>query len=218
MDGLVPKGVPGVIPSAAPNRSWIKYVVIAVVILIAFVGLIVSCAFSIGGPAMKAGEVFLTQITAGQVDAAYESAAAKFKETVPKDVFAKFVKEFPIATKVKSVSFNSFSIENSIAEIHGTITTTDGQTGPVNMTLVDENNVWKVQYVDFLTEEQIAANEAAYQQEMQRQAEAQQSGQQQGAQQPGEVANPVPAEGGTEQVAPAVEPAVESAQTQAAPL
>ena len=198
MDGLVPKGVPGVTPSAAPN-TWIKYVVIAVVLFFAFVGLIISCAFSIGGPAMKAGEVFLTQITAGQVDVAYESAAAKFKESVPKDVFTQFLKDYPIATKVKSVSFSSFNIENNVAVIDGTITTTDGKTGPVNMTLVNENNAWKVQYVDFLTPQERAA---LNQQAMQEQAAQQQGGQQANQQPVSGEAQP-----GENQVAPPAEPA-----------
>jgi len=164
---------------------------IIIVAFIAFVGLIIGCVFSMGGPAMKAGELFLTQLSSGKVDQAYESAAIKFKETVSKDVFNSFLKDYPIATKVKSVSFNSFSIENGTADLQGTVTGTDGQVSPVNMRLLDENNAWRVLYVDFMTPEEKASLAA------EQQAQQQQGGQQTATTQPnppvtGEAAQPAP--------------------------
>jgi len=189
MDTLVPSGMPdmpGMAP-AAPHkkRNWLMIVGIAIVAFIAFVGLIIGCVFSMGGPAMKAGEDFLKQLSSNQVDKAYESAAIDFKQNVPKDAFTAFLKDYPIATKISIVSFNSFKIENSIyATLEGTVTATDGQVAPVNMRLVNENGTWRVIYVDFMTPEEKAKAEKAAQEYAAQQQAAKQGGAQGTQQQP----------------------------------
>lgn len=140
----------GAVQGAAPKkRNWIKIILIAVAIFIGFVALIIGCVFSMGGPVMKSGESFLMMITAGKTDLAYESAAIQFKEEVSRETFDAFLAEYPILTKVKSVSFNQFSIENDVlASLSGTIVGTDGQVSPINMSLVKENDGWRVLYLD----------------------------------------------------------------------
>lgn len=141
---------------------------IIIVAFLAFVGLIIGCVFSLGRPVMQSGETFLMMLSAGKTDMAYESAAIQFKQEVSRETFDAFLKEFPIATKVKTVSFNQFSIENDIfASISGTITATDGQVSPIYMDLVKENDGWRVLYIDFRTAEERAAS--AQQQAMQQQ-------------------------------------------------
>jgi hypothetical protein len=185
-------GVPEPInPIPKKQLHWAIIAAIAVGGFLAFVFLILGCVWSMGTPVMKAGETFLTQVTAGQVDQAYDSAAAQFKEAVPKETFQEFLKEFPIATKVKSVSFNQFEIENNQAFISGSVTGTDLQVLPVHMRLVNEGGAWKVLYVDFLTEEQIIANQQAA---MQAQQQAEQQQQKQGQTQQVTIAQPVSGE------------------------
>ena len=138
--------IPGV---THKKRNWLKIILIAVVVFIAFVALIIGCVFSMGAPVMKSGEQFLTQLSSGQVDQAYESAAIQFKQTVSRDQFDQFLAGYPVMTKVKSASFNSFNIENNnFGTISGTITATDGQVSPITMQLVNENGGWKVLNMD----------------------------------------------------------------------
>ena len=137
--------IPGVTPK---KRNWIKIVIIAVVVFIAFAALIISCAFSMGAPVMKSGEVFLTQLSSGQVDQAYESAAAEFKQTVSREQFDAYLANFPVLGKVKSTSFSSFKIENNFGQAAGTITAADGQVSPIAMQFVNENGAWKVLSLD----------------------------------------------------------------------
>jgi len=117
--------IPGVTPK---KRNWIKIVIIAVVVFIAFAALIISCAFSMGAPVMKSGEVFLTQLSSGQFDA--------------------YLANFPVLGKVKSTSFSSFKIENNFGQAAGTITAADGQVSPIAMQFVNENGAWKVLSLD----------------------------------------------------------------------
>jgi hypothetical protein len=165
MDSLIPQGIPSLTPTAPKKRNWLMIIGIIIVAFIAFVGLIVGCVFSMGKPVMLSGETFLRQITAGNVQQAYESAGIQFKQNVTRENLDGFLKKYPVVTKVKTISFNEFSIENdTMATLSGTITATDGQVAPLHMRLVKENDGWRVLYFDVMTEEELAAAQQAQQQ------------------------------------------------------
>ncbi len=135
-------------PTAPKKTNWLLIVGICFGGLIAMVAGIIALVFWAGGPTLKTGETFLTQLSSNQVDTAYDSGSIEFKNTVSKEQFNGFLVQFPVLTKVKSTSFNSFSIENNFATISGTITATDGQVAPITMQLVNENGQWRVLNLD----------------------------------------------------------------------
>ena len=155
------------IPGATPKkRNWLKIILIAIAIFLVFVGLIIGCVFSMGTPVMKAGETFLTQIAAGQVDQAYQSTSKQFQQSISREKLDAFLKAYPVFANTKTVSFNEFSIENdNFGTINGTITATDGQVSKVSMDLVKENGEWRVLYIGTTPSSEIPpANEAQGQQ------------------------------------------------------
>lgn len=143
MDTHVPPTGPTL--SAPKKRNWLKILGIAAIVLVVFVAGIIALVFSMGAAPMKASEKFLTELSSNQVDQAYESASIQFKQTVTRDKFDEFLAAYPVVTKVKTPSFNSFSIENNtLATVSGTVTATDGQVSPITLQLVNENNEWRV--------------------------------------------------------------------------
>ncbi len=136
---------PGPTLSAPKKRNWLKILGIAAITLVVFAAGIVALVFSMGAAPMKASEKFLTELSSNRVDQAYESASIQFKQTVTREKFNEFLAAYPVVTKVKTPSFNSFSIENNtLATVSGTVTATDGQVSPITLQLVNENNEWRV--------------------------------------------------------------------------
>jgi hypothetical protein len=156
--------IPGV---TTPKKSiWLKIVLIAIGLFVVFVGLIVGCVFSMGAPVMKAGETFLKQIAAGQVDQAYQATSKQFQQNISREKLDAFLQAYPVFAHTKTVSFNEFSIQNdNFATINGTITAADGQVSKVSMDLVKENGEWRIVYFGTLPSSEIPSSNEAQQQQ-----------------------------------------------------
>lgn len=135
--------------STPKKRNWLKIILIAALGLFAFVAIIITFVFSLGSAPMKAGENFLKQLSSNQVREAYASASIQFQQSITEEQFNEFLAAFPVLTKMETVSFSAFEIENNVlATVRGTITGTDGQVAPITMQLVNENDQWRVLNLD----------------------------------------------------------------------
>lgn len=144
MNNPIPYG-----PQPARKTNWLKIIGLAILVFVLGIVGIIAMVFQLGSAPMKAGSDFLTLLASGKTAEAYQSASIQFKQTVQEDDFEYFLESYPILTRVKTPSFNSFSIENNtFAIITGTLTGTDGQVSPISMQLVNENEAWRVLNVD----------------------------------------------------------------------
>jgi hypothetical protein len=136
-------------PQTARKTNWLKIIGLAILVFVLGIVGIIALVFQLGSAPMKAGSDFLTLLASGKTAEAYQSASIQFKQAVPEDDFQYFLESYPILTRVKTPSFNSFSVENNtFATISGTLTGTDGQVSPISIQLVNENEAWRVLNVD----------------------------------------------------------------------
>jgi flagellar basal body-associated protein FliL len=143
-----PPGQPLSPGQPAKKSNALLIVSISVVVFVAMIAGFINMILSLGSPTMKASDLFLSQVAAGQIDMAYESASIQFKQEVSKADFAGFLDKHPMLKKFKSSSFNSFNIQNNFATVSGTITATDGQVSPIEVNLINENGAWHVEAVN----------------------------------------------------------------------
>jgi N-acetylneuraminic acid mutarotase len=85
------------------------------------------------------------KIEDGQIEEAYrEDTAEIFKETTTLNEYENFTEQYEVFENFESFSSSSVVQENDIVTIEGTIKAEDGQTVPVIINLVKENDEWKI--------------------------------------------------------------------------
>jgi len=95
------------------------------------------------GPA-DAAEQFLRDISAGQVEKAYGDTAGLFKQYTSLADFQSAITQNAVLPQIQDISLPNRSIENSDAAVSGTITSKNGITVEVSVSLQKENDAWKV--------------------------------------------------------------------------
>ena len=138
---------PGVPPAEPPRRGRSPLLIIGIILL----ALLLLCG--LGGfflfntvmnatqPVVNAGEAYLTALRDGDYTRAYDlSAPALQQEAGDVEGLQAALGERQLA----SWSFTSRSINNNQGNLSGTTTYTDGETGTVDMALMQVGNDWKV--------------------------------------------------------------------------
>lgn len=141
----------------------------------ALIGVFVLFLLAIGG---CVGSVFLaTQEPVNEANAffemlsdeenspgvAYAETSMDFQTYTSQQDFAAFINAYPIVTEVEDLSFNSRSIATedgmTVATLEGTLYAEDGETSPIAVQLVKENDEWKVLYFSLEPIEEVADEE-----------------------------------------------------------
>ena len=91
----------------------------------------------------KAADQFFSLIQQQKTGEAYQRTAQAFRSSTTLDQFKSFVEQAGLS-QYKSSSWNSRSIENDQGTLEGSITSTSGETLPLKIYLVKENNEWKI--------------------------------------------------------------------------
>jgi hypothetical protein len=136
-------------PSATPAKSggktkkllMILGIVGAGFILLLFLG--VYGIFSAASGPTKAAKSFLETVATEDIAAAYGMTSSAFQEVTPQEDLELFLEVFPVVADSTEIKFNSFSIENGIAIVSGTIYSAT-ENSPITVTLTKEGADWKV--------------------------------------------------------------------------
>ncbi|MBT5824561.1 hypothetical protein HOH67_05555 [Candidatus Peregrinibacteria bacterium] len=113
-------------------------------------GIFVFVFFVFGSTAkpVKVSEEFFTELSSGEISAAYEDTSVLFKENTNLELFEQFLVQFPILTDTPTFTFPSRFIgtENGVtySDVSGTVTGTNGDSMQIEMHLVKEGKDWKV--------------------------------------------------------------------------
>ena len=122
------------------TRVWLCLIGFAIVLIIS-AGVV---AFKLTEAPVIAANVFLNEINSGQIEAAYNSTSAEFKNIGTVDQFKSLIGRNPIFTQMKSTSFSGRSIVNSDATLKGTIYSKDGKSSPITIVETETNGIWSV--------------------------------------------------------------------------
>lgn len=126
------------------DRLAVIWVILTLVLSLGTIGIVV---YSTQGPANAATEIF-TELSAGQANRVYQEASPEFRRSVDVTTFQKTVATLPEFTNFSSVSFSSRGISSrdgsTQSNLGGTLTTKDGQTYPVRITLRKIGDRWSL--------------------------------------------------------------------------
>jgi len=118
--------------------------VLAAIVL--FFALIIGIVFWATSGVTEAGDRFITALSSGDNDAAYELTSKAFKQSARPEQLAIFAKDYGL-DRIGSTSWSSRSFENNSGELIGTATLDDGTEINLNIDLIYENDEWKVLHV-----------------------------------------------------------------------
>lgn len=119
------------------TRRFLSVIVISILIL----GLTVSCGLinKMAEPANK----FFEMVGSGNLQTAYDSTAGIFKKSTSFQQFEAFMKGNGL-TQYKSANWSSVSFKNQTGKIEGSVTLKDGTTVPMDISLVQEGEIWRI--------------------------------------------------------------------------
>lgn len=103
--------------------------------------------FALTGPAVEAGDQFLTLLGEGRTTVAYNAAASGLRAKQTEEEFTTEMKKLQL-TEYASSSWNNREIVNDQATLKGTVTTKTGGTVPLTIKLVKEDGTWKVHSIN----------------------------------------------------------------------
>jgi len=128
-------------PAKKKMALWMK-VVLAVV---AFIVLVVAIALWATSGLIEPIDRQLNALKRGDLQAAYSEVSTGFRDAMPFEKFAAFVKSYPALSRNASHNFTSRSTDTDGAgEVKGTLTDDRGGVMPVQYKLVKENGAWKI--------------------------------------------------------------------------
>lgn len=132
----------------APKKSsWGKWVGlgcgIAVLLAIGFACVLFFVVKKATAGPEEVIQKFLTDAGAGNYEAAYDAFSVPLKETQTLADFAAAAAANPSLFQVKETTFSNRSVDQSGAELSGTLTLESGTELPASFKLVRENDKWK---------------------------------------------------------------------------
>ena len=134
--------------SVGGGKPWLKWLLIGCGGLLAVIIILAVALFFIVKQATaepeKVVQTFLTEATAGNLEAAHDCFSAPLKEAQPFDQFAAGVNANRHLFDVADTSFTSRSVDMNGAEFEGTLTLESGTEVPCSFKLVRENEAWKL--------------------------------------------------------------------------
>lgn len=130
-----------------PPKSKVGCVILGIVATLGFFGLIGGIAavvLSATAPARDAGHAYLKKLRANDYQAAWKSSSSELQSHLDAtELESKMEQSFPEAADSTDATFNSTSIQNSLACLGGSLETPSGST-PIYMRLLKEDGAWKV--------------------------------------------------------------------------
>jgi len=120
-------------------KTWIK-------ILLGIVGaivLIVAGAFYFTSGVAKVGDDFFAAIRSGDTARAYGTLSTAFRADTSDSELAAYLADNRM-DRVNETSWSSRSAGNGRGSLVGTLTTTEGESVPVEIDLIDEQGQWKI--------------------------------------------------------------------------
>lgn len=123
--------------------NWKKGCLIAVVAAVVLAVLVLGLVFWLTSGPVEAADEFLALAGRGDLAAAYEAAAPALREQQDEGSFLEAMARLGM-TEYESATWTSRSIEGGKAELEGTVTTRGGDEIPIQLTLVEVEDEWKV--------------------------------------------------------------------------
>ena len=97
----------------------------------------------------------LKALRENKITEAYYSYTSKdFQKTTSLSAFRNFVHSYPVLVKNKTSNFKKKSVGDKVAFIHGTLTSTEGDTASAEFKLVKEDSDWKILTIQITGEEE----------------------------------------------------------------
>jgi hypothetical protein len=119
------------------------------VLVVAFVGLIVGGVYFATQAPAAAVRRHLEDLKAGKVDAVYEATSESFKAARDLRAFKRMVSRHPGLNAYADSTFLQRSVDNDVATLSGTLTSTSGAKEAVTFRLVKEGGSWRIADIRF---------------------------------------------------------------------
>ncbi len=116
--------------------------------VVAAITLFVTGIFTLTSGAAGTADSFFFHLEAEATDEAWSLLSQEFQETTNKDDLRKTLASRGL-TEVTDTTWNSRSITPGRAKVSGTATTRSGNTVPVTVDLVKNDDHWRIQYIGF---------------------------------------------------------------------
>ena len=142
-------------PPAAPKKGkspflWIGLGCCGCLMLgLAIFAAIFGAAWCATGAPVEAVRAQLTELKAGQIDAAYARLSESYRAQLSKDDFAAFVAAHPGLGQNADSTFMKRNVENQVAHLSGYLTDTGGKREAVEYELVKEGGGWAISAIRF---------------------------------------------------------------------
>lgn len=138
-------------PSSPSKDKTLLYVLLAgggCLVLFAVIAVIVfTVLFKVTAEPLEVVNHHLGALRSGDVDKAYSHCSKAFKENTDLDEFRNFVNQNPLLMTASEFSSSNREISNGVAKLKGTIKGMNGSILEAEFELIQENEVWKIQYI-----------------------------------------------------------------------
>jgi hypothetical protein len=125
-------------------KKFIKYYVLATLIVVALAGVWIAIPFIQAGPPVAAGTAFLETLQKDSPGAAYRMTAEEFRKNVSSRMVLEYSKLNPILINNEEFSFYTRQVEDGFAKLGGTMISEEHGVDYINVQLVFEEDEWRV--------------------------------------------------------------------------
>jgi hypothetical protein len=144
---------PQVPASSSPSKDkTLLYVLLAgggCLVVFAIIAIIVfTVLFKVTAEPLDVVNHHLGALRSGDVEKAYSHCSKAFKENTDLDEFRNFVNQNPLLMTASEFSSSNREISNGVAKLKGTIRGMNGSVQEAEFQLIQENKVWKIQYIN----------------------------------------------------------------------
>jgi hypothetical protein len=130
-------------PAPAPRRpGWQRFLIVVGSVVAAFAG-VFALVWHLTSALAETADKFFLALKSGDVEQARTFLAEDFRAATSEAELANFVERSALA-RYESASWTSRSIENTSGYLAGTVTTEDGGSVPLQISLVREHGSWKI--------------------------------------------------------------------------
>ncbi|MCB1605565.1 MAG: hypothetical protein KDI71_01115 [Xanthomonadales bacterium] len=128
--------------------------------LVAFIAIVIGLAFWATGGVTEAGDQFLTALSKGENEQAYQLTSKAFQQSARPEQLAIFAKTYGL-DRIRTTSWSSRSFENNSGKLVGSATLDDGSEISLEIELIHEDEAWKILHVSSKSGRAESAAEAA---------------------------------------------------------
>lgn len=117
-------------------------------VLFAIIAVIVfTVLFKVTSPPLETVNQHLKCLRDGDVSKAYSHCSKAFQQNTSLEQYKSFLNENPLLMNATEFSSSNREIANGIAKLKGTLKGADGSSQEGEFQLVQENEIWKIQYI-----------------------------------------------------------------------